>query len=443
MSTLAPKAAHLALVALLAACGGRDTAEPQDVYGSGWSAVHADAGNADYSPLPGAADLQPVWSRSFTGRCVPHLPFCINLGPTSDAQGQTYVVLNALSGCVLFALDSATGDTIWCSDEVDRFASISSPLIDREGHLYLADSEAMHAFDRDGSLLWESPIVGVPLSAHFTPGGNLIFITHIGHVHVLRRNDGSPVMPAVVLAPGLQYESGENVLSCATGRPQCPSANTPAIDLTSGRFIFTWWEPGAPQSGVRAMQLTEGASPLLTPLWSNESMSGGSASSPTLSADGSRVYVTDNGRELHALDAATGETIWRFDIGYAAAGSPSVSPHGLIMPAGGGALSGGGRVLAVQDRGDHAALAWRQGGWINGGISTQAAGNIAYVTDLQLAALPYLVVVDTETGSELDRELLPGLQGFTVGTTVGHDGSVYVPSVLGELFAFRPAETSP
>jgi hypothetical protein len=53
-----------------------------------------------------------------------------------------------------------------------------------------------------------------------------------------------------------------------------------------------------------------------------------------------------------------------------------------------------------------------------------------------------LVVVDTATGRELDREPLPGTPAFTVGTTLGLDGTVYVPSIRGDLFAFRPARAS-
>jgi outer membrane protein assembly factor BamB len=400
-------------------------------YGSGWSAVHADASNSDYSAVPGARDLTLAWSRSFLGN--------INLGPTSDPGGQLYFALNAPIGCHLFALDSATGRTVWCSDQVDRFASISSPLLDGAGHLYIADGAAMHAFDRDGRKLWSTPIVGVPLSAQFTAAGNVIFITHIGRIYLLRPDTGEPLLPPLELIPGANWHPAEGVLACATGRPQCPSANTPAIDLATNRFIFTFWEPGAASSGIRAVQVTEGDSPALTPLWTNDSLPQGSASSPDLSSDGWRIYVTDNAGGLHALDAATGREIWSFPIGYNAAGSVSTSPEGLIMPA--GALNA--PVLAIADRGDAAELVWRRDDWNNGGIATQAAGDVAYVTDVVLGVINDLVVVDTSSGAELDREPLAGVTGFTVGTTVGPDGMIYVPTILGQLFAFRPAAAAP
>ncbi|MFA5937814.1 MAG: PQQ-binding-like beta-propeller repeat protein [Sinimarinibacterium sp.] len=416
--------------AVLLGCSGSDSTPPSDggrvaqTYGEGWSAVHADAGNSDYSPVRGARNLKLAWQRVFTGN--------VNLGPTSDPWGQTYVTVNALVGCALYALDSATGETVWCSEEVDRFAAISSPLIDREGNLYLADGSAMHAFRRDGTVLWETPIQGVPLSAQFTAQGNVVFVTHIGYIYLLDRRSGANLVEPLALDPGATWNPALGVGACATGRPECPSANTPAIDPATGRFIFTFWTPGAQTSGIRAVQVSEGAAPSLTPLWTNESLPEGSASSPTLSADGSRVYVTDNAGSLHALSTRSGDMIWSFEIGYPAAGSPSRSPEGLIMPAGGRL----GAVMAIADRGDHAELAWRNDTLINGGISTQAAGGLAYVT--AFGAINELVVVDTRDGTELDREPLIGVTGFTVGTTVGLDGTVYVPAFLGELFAFRP-----
>ena len=331
--------------------------------------------------------------------------------------------------------DAATGETVWCSDEVGRLAVISSPLLDQDGRIYLADAEAMHAFDPDGALLWESPIVGVPLSAQFTPGGDVVFITNIGHIYVLDRTTGAPVVAPHEVVPGATFDPADGVMACAMGTAECPSANTPAIDLATGRFFFTFWEPGADAAGIRAVQITEGESPAISPLWTNDALPGGSASSPVLSDDGSRVYLNDNAGGLHALDAATGEPIWSLPIGYATGGSPSLSPDGLIMPAGGGCAA----VVAVADRGDRGEVAWRQEAWLNRGVSTQADGGRAYVTVNRADQQNDLVVVDTATGDELDREPLPGDAGFTVGTTLGPDGTVYVPTIRGQLFAFRPA----
>ncbi|OWY60205.1 hypothetical protein B7486_70440 [cyanobacterium TDX16] len=147
------------------------------------------------------------------------------------------------------------------------------------------------------------------------------------------------------------------------------------------------------------------------------------------------MYVNDNVDAVHALDTGTGETIWSVEVGYASGGSPSRSAEGLIMPAG-GALS---PALAVQDHGDRGELVWQDPDLLNRGIATQAGGSIAYVTVARQGPENDLVVLDTATGEVLDRHELPGVSGFSVGTTVGPDGTVLVPTIRGQLHAFVPA----
>jgi len=395
-------------------------------YGQGWAAVHADSANTDYAAVEGAADVTLAWHRSLGGN--------VNLGPTVGTDGRVYVTTSA-PGCHLYVLDAATGETAWCSEEMDRFAVASSALLDREGRAFLADSEAMHAFDADGNVLWETPIVGVPLSAQFTPEGRVIFVTHIGRVYVLDRDTGEPVVPPVELIPGATFDPATNMRGCPLGTAECPSANTPAVDLETGRIFFTFWEPGAPQAGIRAMQITEGDDAAIAHLWTNDSLPGGSASSPDISPDGSRVYLNDNAGNVHALDAATGEEIWSFPIGYVTGGSPSTSPEGLILPAGG---LGASPLTGLIDEGDRAEVAWRIGTVTNRGIATQADGDKAFATVAAGPGTNDLVVIDTATGTELDREPLPGTTLFSVGITVGPDATVFVPTFNGELYAFVP-----
>ena len=427
------------LVALVAAACSDDAAAPPDVepasaYAPGWSAVHADSSNTDYSPLEGAADVTLAWHRDFEGSVsIGPLEWTINLGPTIDPQGRLYLT-STVEDCHLQALDGATGNTLWCSSEVDQYAVASSTLLDRDGRLFVADGTAMHAFDRDGGLQWETPLNGVPLSAQFTPEGRLIFVTHIGTIYVLDRETGEEVLPPEELVPGATWDPTAGMAACARGTAECPSANTLAVDPATGHLFFTFWAPGTTQAGVRAMRYTEDPEPAITPLWTNQSLPGGSGSSPDLSADGTRLYVNDNVDSVHALDARTGEEIWSFPIGYASGGSPSTSPEGLIMPAGGARSP----MLALRDEGDRATLAWRADALTNRGIPTQTAGDKVYATVASAERATALVVLDAATGAELDRETIPGTSVFSVGTTIGPDGTVYVPTVVGGLAAFRP-----
>lgn len=414
-------ASALLSIILLGACAN------SGAYGPGWSAAHGDARNSDYANVKGSRNLTLAWSREFGGM--------INLGATRDPMGRVYVTSSG-AGCHLHVLDPQSGRTIWCSAALDQYAVSSSAIIDRQGRAFVADSRAMHAFAPDGRILWRTPIGGIPLSAQFTPKGAVIFITHIGRIYVLRRETGEPLVPVMELIPGATFDPTNGARACMRGTIDCPSANTLAIDLRNGRFYFTFWTPGAPNSGLRAMQIIEGRRPEIRQLWINDALPGGSASSPDLTLDGRRLYVTANDGGLHALDAATGRVIWSHHLGYESGGSVASAPDGIILPAGGGQAA----LLGVRDLGDRAEEIWRRPNLINRGIPTQVAGGLAYATVSAGAGENDLIVVDTRTGEQLDRERIPGRTLFTVGTTIGEHGAVYVPTINGKLFAFEPAE---
>ncbi|MCG6191180.1 outer membrane protein assembly factor BamB family protein [Maribellus maritimus] len=402
--------------------------ERNQFYGFGWSASHSDGGNTDYSPIQGAKKLNLAWQRKFEG--------AINLGPTSDLKGQVYVTTNG-KGCHLYAIDFKTGETVWCTEKVNRFAVASSALLDSNGRIFIADNEAMYAFDDTGNLLWQTPIIGFPFSAQFTQTGRLIFITHIGRIYVLDRETGEQILQPVDLTSSLTDSIKTDVRACMRGTKDCPCANTLAFDHKSGRFFFTFWEPESDKAGLRAMQYIESPVPELKSLWINKSLPGGSASSPDLSFDGRRLYVNDNAGALYAVDALTGENIWRFEIGYEPGGSQSTSPDGIIIPAGGNNAP----ILCVADKGNHAEIIWKIDSLQNRGVAPQCAGNLAYVTVKTRDFQNDLVVIDTTNGKIIDREHLPGTTIFTVGTTIGCSGYVYVPSFNGHLFAFSPEST--
>jgi outer membrane protein assembly factor BamB len=432
------------LALLTAACTGTEGApEPvdpppttvdqrdADTYAPGWAAVHADAANSDHAPVPGARALAPSWARDFDGDVrVRGLEWTINVGPTSDAD-QLYLT-TSVAGCHLQALDRRTGETRWCAPEVGGSAVVSSPLLDDDGRLFVADEQAMYGFDRDGRQLWRHPIVGVPLSAQFTPSGRVLFVTHVGVVHVLDRDTGEAAVAPLALVPDPAWDPAQGLWACARGTDGCPSANTPAVDLDTGRVYLTFWAPGTPQAGLMALQVDEGPDPSIEVVWSTAELPGGSASSPALSEDGGRLYVTDNVDALHAIDTATGRTVWSQPIGAAPGGSASLSPDGLIIPA-------GGPLQVVRDDGDHATVLWRDDQLRNRGVATQAEGGVAYATVGRSPEELDVVVVDLATGQVLDREALPGPTRFSVGITVGLDGTVYVPTISGGLFAFTPA----
>jgi outer membrane protein assembly factor BamB len=395
---------------------------------SSWRAAHADARNSDYSPVKGSRKISLLWQKKFSGT--------VNLGPTTDNNGQVYITTSA-PGCHLYALDPRTGEQRWCTDKVNKYAVASSALIDKNNRLYIADDRAMNSFDNNGNLLWQHTIQGFPLSAQFTQSGSLLFITHIGKVYVIETATGKPLIDGQSLSENTPPATGFDPRACMQGTVECPCANTLAYDEQNGRFYFTYWQPGTPSAALWAMQYSEQEGQAsVTKLWENNLLPGGSASSPDISFDGTRIYVNDNEGGLYAIAAATGNLIWKYTIGYNTGGSQSTSPDGYIMPAG----ANGAALMCLKDEGDHARLVWRNDAMANRGVSTQSAGNLAYTT-IKSASDRFsndLVVVDVVTGEVLDRDSLPGKTYFSVGTTIGPEGNIYVPTFNGYLFAFGP-----
>lgn len=419
-----------AMVCVAMFCNGVLIGCSSGVVQQNWYAVHADGNNSDYAYVEGARNIELVWRRKFSGT--------INLGATTDASGQVYITTSA-DGCHLYALDHMTGETLWCSAEVGRLAVASSALVDKKGNVFIADDAYMFSFDSKGELKWKSPIIGFPLSAQFTSSQRLIFITHIGVVYVMDRETGKTMLMQELTSGNSSRLAEFDPLACMRGTHDCPCANTLAVDRKSDRFYFTYWEHGATQADVVAMQYKEKPSAHVEMIWRNSSLPNGSASSPDISFDGDRIYVNDNEGGLHALDADTGKDIWRYNIGYATGGSQSTSPDGIIVPAGGAKAP----LLCLMDMGDSATLIWRMDSVINRGVATQASGGLIYATfaDQKKGRLyNYLAVIDARSGRQIDREALPGITIFTVGTTIGPEGNVYVPSFNGNLFAFRPSQ---
>lgn len=397
--------------------------DSEDPYGRGWSATHADGANSDFSKIPVPRNVALSWLRKFDGT--------INLGASSGKDGTIYITTTA-AGCHLYALDPKTGETKWCSENVSEFAVASGVLVDSDQRLFIADEKKMVALDKLGNVTWTTNIDGFPFSAQFTQTGRLIFITHVGTIYVLDRKTGTPVLPPKRMAEGIEIPNFDP-RACMRGTKDCPAANTLAFDLATGQMYFTFWFSDQPVAALVAMRYTESPGPSLQYLWQNDMLPGGSASSPDISADGNTVYVNDNVNAVHAIDTRTGNLRWSFNIGYAPGGSQSISPEGYIFPGGGD----GAKLMCLRDEGSHASLVWKSGTLQNRGIVTQTTGNMAIAT-AKVGTLAYeLIICDVKDGKIFDRVALPGKPLFSVGTTIGQDSSILVPTFNGYLYSFK------
>ncbi len=423
-------AVSLVLGSTLAACSRREAVQPvRCFYAAGWPGVHHDSSNSDTAPVA-ASERFTLAFRQLDGWRTVAIP--------SVANGTVYLaaVDQAGSDCHLVALDAHSGQVRWCSNAVNGTAFGSTPVIDTDGNLYVGDDTAMVSLDPHGQLRWRTEIDGLPLSAVLTGDGHLLFATHIGRLYVLDRADGAP-LATLELIPGLTYTGNwADLVSCPQGSTTgtCPSPNTPAVDPVSGRVFVTLNRPGAPDGSVVALQYHGGAEPRLEPRWETPALRGGGAGSPTISADGSRVYVTDRNEGLVALDAASGTVVWTHPLGYNAGGSPSVSAGGVIVPAGGRHPA---HLVAVRDAGDHAVTLWEQRDVAHRGLAVQPEGGVVYAS-LVIDAVVHLAVVDLASGEIRSLTSTGSGAWASMGTAVGADGAVYLTTPLNGIYAFVP-----
>lgn len=426
----------LALAAITTIVLSGCTHEPEviDIFsGGGWPGVHADARNSGTSPVTGSRDISNDWSRPIGGTVGSYASIA--------ASGQIFVTARTENGCNVFSYQIDSGRKRWCR-ELAPGAVASTPIVDTVANVYVGEDGAMNSFTENGQLRWRTPVVGTPISAQFTGDGHLLFVTQLGQVNVLDTQTGQQVLapynmnppPTIAVSgPVDDVPADKGLGDCFLGGPACLVANTPAVDLETGKFYVTYFAPGASAAKLVALRYSGGDNPEITEEWSSAPLPGGSASSPVLSDDGTVVYANDNQGTLWAFDTESGETKWSHDIGYTAAGSPSVAADGLLIPAGGE----GGHLMALRDLGDHAEIVWERKDLLHQGMPAQTAGNTGYTAVREGENGLAVLTFDTGTGETLDQDTLPGAEGFTVGTSIGPDGEVLTPTLIGELFVLK------
>ncbi|MFR9752071.1 PQQ-binding-like beta-propeller repeat protein [Nocardia sp. 004] len=422
-------AAVLATTGVLTLSGcGTDVDDITAGSGKGWTAAHHDGRNSGSSPVIGTRKLTLSWSRPIGGPIAEP----VTLGP----EGQMFITTR-LPNCSIFSFQMETGRKRFCNTLGPT--AISAPtVVDGMTNVYVGDDNHVNSFNYMGQPRWRTSVVGTPVSVQFTGDGNLLTITQAGQIDVLSRQTGTRLVPTARLLdePDLPVRSalsrptlGTELDDCFAGGPECPVANISPIDASNGRFYVTLWRPDEPTAALVALRYTDGG---IQQEWSARLLERGSATSPTLSADGGTVYVGDNSNRLLALDTADGRTKWVKQLAWTPHGGISVSRDGLIIPAG-----DDGYLLALRDEGDTVEVAWERKDLALRGTPVQTAGNTGYTTAAIGEGLN-LITFDTETGATIDSDVLPRAQGSTTGTSVGAEGEVVVATRIGEIFAFEP-----
>ncbi|MGL4306005.1 MAG: PQQ-binding-like beta-propeller repeat protein [Mycobacteriaceae bacterium] len=416
--------AGVLVAALLSACG--NTAWVDSRNSNGWPTQGADTRNSSSTNIPGATDLKLSWSRPVGGL----------VGTSASISQDAYIVVSSSAehGYTLQAFQAdRNGRRAWGMRTAPG-GSFAAPLTDQYGNVYIGEPGAMLSMPNNSFLRWRTPVLGAPLTAQLIGNNKLLVTTHVGQVNILSANTGER-LSALDLVEGIDpVQPSIGVNSCLTQSPQCPVPAAPAYSSVTSQIVIPLWNPEKANFGLVSLHYNGSQ---LERQWNSTEIPAGVSGSPVLSADGDSIYINDHAGNLWALDAHTGSARWSYALGYQAAGSPSVSDDGLILPSGGI----GSHLFALTDNSDHAELSWSRSDLLNLSVPTQAGGHIGYTVirdgqngSDQLA----LLVFDTTTGSTYHQYTLPEAKGFATGVSIGPEQQVVTMTNIGEIFTYIP-----
>ena len=420
---------------------------------------HADTHNADEVAVAVPPVMELAW--------VAEEKMFVVEGPTFDEQGNIYFTPNRSKEPVLLvSLSPADGSRRWAI-KGRNINGAGAPLVlnnpdnHREQIVYVGTYERAFAVRTDGSIIWdvrtglpeplpdEKSVVVHCFGLNYHPQMDaLVGVTGDGHIYLLDRKTGKPLLAKPYLVPGEKTPSAK-VAGIPIRNPLIQTilgggikvANYFAIDAHSGR-IFVAATATDEEDGKRdglsefgaiyALEAVAGDGGLDLVEKYHVAFAGGTSSTPSLNADGSRIYVGDNFGKLLAIDAATGKQIWSVDIGEKIFASISVSADNgeLYAPT-------NKFIVKVIDRGDHGEIAWRSdlnmfgSGPRKKGINlmggTIAANGIVFHAGVGVYILPFKVgvgLLDRGTGKAIG--FVEGREESASVPSVGPDGSVYI-----------------
>ncbi|MGH9160327.1 MAG: hypothetical protein ACRD2X_10125, partial [Vicinamibacteraceae bacterium] len=167
-----------------------------------WPSLHRDSRNSDFAPFFMPARHRFSWSRLEGAAVLP--------APVIGPAGHLYVTTGRGPGTSHLHAFDRSGNLLWESPpqrsmaDLDSAACFSAPLIDTAGDLYLGDRDQLWAFHSDGQVKWSVPISGGGpfASLAFTKEGFVLGVSAGGAVLVFRREDGGLAAPPLDLPGG-------------------------------------------------------------------------------------------------------------------------------------------------------------------------------------------------------------------------------------------------
>jgi len=484
-----------------------------------WSAIHVNGANSDAVWGVAAPMFELDW--------VAEPGYFVGNGPLFDNQGNLYFSPQFYHGerVVLVSLDGKTGERRW-TIPADSDIQASSPafiLNDPENPgsqiIYIIGYNRLMALRPDGSMIWSKDTgLSIPVSElsnkaqgkfhsfNYHPAtDSLISITKAGALFAFSRKSGELIAP-IGQIPGAPAISGNGtkipdfilnkvdpLMDEAFGKTDeglslFSSAvnyiyggggivtNFFSIDADSSRIYMAataddavdGTEDGRSELGaIYALDLVDdGNGGFKFQVLNHKTFKGGTGSTPALSADGQRLYVSDNEGHVIALDTELAE-VWRLDVGEPLVGSITVSADNdelYVVTA--------SDVIQLIDNGDQGSRAWTAeltgfDGYAN--VDVQSNGLTATVTANGVVIMigggkklfgktlmlhVGMGLLDRETGKL--RYFTEGREDSLAMSVVAADGSIYVahsplrravgkamypeltPDVTGGIARFKP-----
>jgi outer membrane protein assembly factor BamB len=375
--------------------GAEDTIHPDR---TGWRNIHGDASSSDEVLSVLGPDLMEGW----TAEAATYNP----TGPVFDDEGNVYFSpLSPYENVVLVSLDGTTGARRWAiTGTTNGVPGGSAPMVlddpDNPGEqiVYLVLYDRALAVRPDGSVVWDvatgltvapDTIDIIVMGTNYVPAADAIAaVATDGSFLLLDRATGASVLAAPYELPG-EVSPDEPPLLTPEARDLAEDAWQVLVDAPDGAFaIFAdvllgqnvevanmfsvdpgssriWVAATAPDAedgttdgvsefgALYGLDVSAGPGPYTVTEVCHASFAGGSASTPTISADGTRLYVGDSAGKVLAISAADCSTIWEAEVGGQVVGSIGLGADNGAMYA--ATLS---TIVEVLDQGDEAEIGW-------------------------------------------------------------------------------------
>jgi outer membrane protein assembly factor BamB len=327
----------------------------------GWPTLHYDAGNRRAVDVQ-VRDVEYRTWQALAGATV-------LTAPTTSPDGRAiYVTTGQGAGSSNFHAYSIEGELLWqadawqtAHDSVDPCAVLSSPVVDRDGDIYIGDCNQLFAYRPDGGLKWVIDLpapqaedwkaagdhpVNALTTAAFTADGDILGVTNFGDVIIVDRASGKVlnrpyrlpglIPPYSTLVPMPDSLFGDGMMDPRFREwawqlifgGNMRSANTPAV-ARNGRLFVVGSGRREGVGSLYGLDLVDDDGGLVVTEAFATDIGLGSGSSPALSPDERRVYVSDEEGWLYGVDARTGRMAWKVQTN-ATAGAAGVDRDGTV-----------------------------------------------------------------------------------------------------------------